>query len=180
MMPAIPGVYVYIWDFRFKPFAFGHASLEVVRTGEPRVYISWWPDDARSGKKISKNIYSAYPVINQTHADVISLEENPPNHTIFIRGQGIGRSGVNTENIIEFWDALSLESREERKSGPLLPWKTFTLNCSTVVFEALKAGGALTYSGEPRWSSIPWNPNSVKEFALSVKHNIELAVISGG
>ncbi|AID27138.1 hypothetical protein [Salmonella bongori] len=175
---VIPGVYVYIWDFKIRPFAFGHASLKVINSGSQQVYISWWPMKDRYGKKRSKNIYFAYPERDQTHQDDVYLEEHQPDHTIFIPGKKTGEQGLNIIDIIKFWETLSLKSNGVQKSGPLLPWHTFKLNCSTVVFEALKAGGALTYASESRWLSIPWNPNSVKEFALSVKHNIEKARIN--
>lgn len=174
---VIPGVYVYIWNFKIRPFAFGHASLKIINSGSHQVYISWWPTADRYGKKRSKYIYSAYPERDQTHQNDVYLEEHQPDLTIFIPGQKTGKQGLNIINIIKFWETLSLKSNGVQKSGPLLPWHTLKLNCSTVVFEALKAGGALDYARDPRWLSTPWNPNSVKEFALSVKHNIELGHI---
>jgi hypothetical protein len=48
-------VTVYIWPFRGKNIAWGHASMQVDRT-----YISWWPEEQNRNKsKIHRKIYVA-------------------------------------------------------------------------------------------------------------------------
>jgi hypothetical protein len=54
---------VFVWMYRGKDVAWGHASLLVDQT-----YMSWWPEERRwrIPSKVSNNIYTVLPIYNRT------------------------------------------------------------------------------------------------------------------
>ena len=115
-------VTVYIWDSHGTE-AVGHASLAL----SDGTYISWWPhSDAKKRlptghTKISK----ASP--NPTLEDDIRDEDGQ-------KPTSINVGGLNENAIKKWW--MDFKTKETE-------WRLLDQNCSTVVFEALCAGGAL-------------------------------------
>jgi hypothetical protein len=132
---------VYIWDFRGKDVAWGHASMEL----DDGTYISFWPGSERD--KIIGSIYSAEEIPNQTHADVIMLEGQAPDHMIQI-------NNIDTAAVKTWWGSWQADNQ----------WSTLTTNCSDTVYQALRAGG------KPYRFEFIWTPNAVKEYANDVKN----------
>lgn len=172
-MCKVTGVFVYIWKFRPTPknFAYGHASMFVKDKRGREAYISWWPDtNNRESITFHPKIpyaYDAHPVSMKSYEYDKQNEGQEADHTIKI-------TGLNEENIIDHWENFSLEQNGIRtKSGPLQPWSAINLNCSTIVFNALVAGGASKYAMN-YWFSKYWTPNRVLEFAQSTKHHLHI------
>jgi hypothetical protein len=164
-------VLVYIWKFRSGlkgNFAFGHASLGVQDKNGRNAYISWWPSNPRiyHYPNLTRKLYDASPVRYQTHEDAIQLEEQPPDHTIEI-------TGLDEEKIVDYCNSLGLQVDDQKKEGPLFAWSALNFNCSTVVYEALKAGGATNYAMN-YWFTKYWTPNRILEFSQNVKHQISV------
>ncbi|MEP6945211.1 MAG: hypothetical protein ABJA02_04785 [Acidobacteriota bacterium] len=151
---------VYIWEFRGKSEAWGHASMLCDNT-----YISWWP--AKPGQvpsKVHSNIYSAYPFRNRGFADDVRDERQQPDHTIHI-------SGLNETAIKDWWASFGLVRDMAELIGPLPPWSTLSQNCSTIVATALSKGGGDKFAS--LWTSwnFVWTPSDVKEYARSIAQN---------
>lgn len=151
-------VKVFIWNYRGKEDAWGHASLQVRSH-----YISWWPSQpGQVPSGIHRNIYSSMPILDRKFSDDIRAEKQMPDHNILI-------SGLDEQSIIEWWIRFGMCAGFQ---GPPLPWKTLSLNCSTVVATALKKGGGDKYaSWLPSWN-IVWKPSDVLQYATSIKVNI--------
>lgn len=166
--PLTSKVLVHIWKFRASlkrsSFAYGHASMTVCDRRGRSAYISWWPDDNRSADPKIPFAYTAYPEREQTHEWVVKAEGQEADHTLEV-------VGLDEEKIIDFWSDLSLELEGERRSGPLLPWSAKTLNCSTVVFKALWAGGASKHAKD-YWFIDYWTPNRVLDFVQTLRHRL--------
>lgn len=108
-------------------------------------YISFWPGSSRNYSKVSDGIYTAEEIPNQTHADVLRLEGQPPDHTIHI-------SNIDTASVKQWWGDWQNNQ-----------WATLRYNCSTTVYHALRAGG------KPYSFQFIWKPGDVRDYAYKIK-----------
>jgi hypothetical protein len=174
---------VYVWDFRGKDDAWGHASMQCDNT-----YISWWPEgegrvrsntlyqvQSKFPNKYTipayQNIYSAYPFRHRTKDDdeyaesEIRGKKRPPDHTIRI-------SGLDEKAIKDWWESFGLVRDTRSLIGPLPPWSTLSQNCSTIVATALSKGGGDQYADWVKSWNLVWTPTKVKEYAYSIMLNL--------
>ncbi len=151
------GLEVYVWTYRGKNEAWGHASMKL----DDGTYISWWPEgETADSIPLVENIYTADAIKNRTFAqDVVGEDGRMPDVTISINGLD--------ENAIAVW-------WNQFKNDPNNKWKTLSQNCSTTVAEALKTGNASTLWWD-FWSSwnIVWTPAEVEEFARAINKKLE-------
>jgi hypothetical protein len=87
--------------------------------------------------KIHPDIDESHPFPNRAFGEDIGAERGNPNHSIRL-------DGLDETAIEDWWRASGLTRDEMMLEGPLLPWRTRTQNCSTVVARALRLGGATT------------------------------------
>ncbi len=147
---------VYIWSYRGKNDAWGHASL----TLESGTHISWWPRaESHETNKIFPQIYTAPAYDSQTYAKDAEWEGQPPDAQIKIMG-------LDEKKIEAWWQKFKQTNK----------WNTLNQNCSTTAADALKAGGGEEYSSWWSSHSLIWTPSDVKGFADSIKENIEKRV----
>ena len=149
------GLTVYVWDASHD--GWGHASIKL----DDDTYISWWPQvDDRDGKFKDgegplSNIYDAPHEKNQTYEDDCNGEDGRyPDWSKYI-------GGLDEDAIKTWWDEFNDDDDNL--------WSTFSQNCSTVVAEALRRGGAKT----PWWDlvngwNIIWTPQDVRRYAESI------------
>ena len=156
-------VRVYIWRFRGKREAWGHASMEV--QGQ---YISWWPVASRRVRsKFHRNVYSAHPIGNRSLYDDIRDEGGSPDHTVVI-------SGLEEGKILSWWRRTALSWGGGRALGPpSVAWSSLGSNCSQIVATALKQGGGNEFSAWRKSWNIVWTPNDVLEYAESIARGME-------
>lgn len=127
---------VYIWSFRGKSEAWGHASMSVDRT-----YISWWPEaPGQVTSRIRPNIYKSNPFRTRTYQDDVRAEGQSADHLIHL-------DGLDEKSIKDWWHSLGLNRDGTLFQGPLLSWNTLKRNCSNVVAEGLRMGGGDTQDG---------------------------------
>src|SRR5215207_8875116 len=104
---------VYIWKFRGKLEAWGHASMLVRKT-----YMSWWPQgDGRIRSKIHPDIYDAYPIGFRTFEDDVRDEQADPDRIVQL-------GPLNEGAALDWWQSFGLSREGQRYEGPPLPWKT--------------------------------------------------------
>jgi hypothetical protein len=152
---------VYVWDYRGKNEAWGHASMQVDQT-----YISWWP--AMPGQvpsKIHPNIYESHPFRDRAFGEDIVAEDGIPNHSIRL-------DGLDETAIKDWWQSFGLTRDGAVFEGPLLPWRTLTQNCSTVVARALRIGGGDHYARWLKSWNLVWTPADVLEYARSIQRGL--------
>lgn len=159
---------VYIWNFRGKNEAWGHASMQVDNT-----YISWWPEKpGQIPSKIHQNIYASHPFRNRTFsADIAGEKNHPPDHSIRIEG-------LNEKAIKDWWQSFGLIRDGQQFQGPLQSWSTLIRNCSTVVATGLHIGGGDHYASWIKSWSLIWNPNDVLQYAKSIQHGLKSKSVS--
>ena len=141
---------VYVWNYRGKNVAWGHASMLVNKT-----YVSWWPQ-GQDREKIVGDIYSVRPIPNRTYADDKQDEGQGADHQIVIKG-------LAEPKIIKWWNHL--------KSNPASRWTTLGQNCSTTVANALCHGGAdEVVDGSNWWHTwnIVWKPDDLLRYARAI------------
>ena len=148
---------VYIWEFRGKNEAWGHASLLCDNT-----YISWWPQIPGQVPSKIQNIYTSHPYRNRSFQDDVRDERQQPDHTIPI-------SGLDETAIKDWWARFGLVRDTTELIGPLPPWSTLSQNCSTIVATALQKGGGDQYARS--WDFV-WTPKNVKEYAYSIAQRL--------
>jgi len=148
---------IWIWYYRGTVGpnrAFGHASI----TLEDGTHISWWPQGneqtGRRGSLRRFDIYEADAYLDQTKQDDVDLEEKEADEAIHI-------DGLNEAAIRQWWATFKTTNTH---------WRTLSSNCSTVVAEALKAGGA----DAGLWNfwtahNLIWKPDDVKAYGEAVK-----------
>ena len=156
-------VTVYIWNFRGKSNAWGHASALVNSQ-----YISWWPMASnRVRSRIHNDIYEAHPIGNRLFIDDIREEGGNPNHTIRIHG-------LNESRILSWWRRTALSWGGGLAQGPpSVPWSSLGWNCSKIVATALKEGGGDLYSSFLKSYHFIWTPNDVKSYAESIVNGMQ-------
>lgn len=161
-------VTVYIWNYRGKDVAWGHASLRSTE-GAPAgaIYISWWPQQANRRTKIPRapgplaNVYSVPAISGRTFADDVRDERQPPDQTILLKG-------LDETAIKKWWNNLLRDASAR--------WSTLGQNCSTTVAHALEAGGGDNYakgmSGWWRsWNTV-WRPDDVARYAREIEKGL--------
>lgn len=152
---------VYVWSFRGKNEAWGHASLLVGHT-----YISWWPQQpGQVPSKIHANIYASHPFRNRTYASDVSAEGQSPDNTVQL-------DGLNESAITDWWQSFGLVRDGIELQGPLPAWQTLNQNCSNVVAMALQIGGGDRYASWSKSWNIVWTPADVLEYARSIQRGI--------
>ncbi len=152
---------VFIWMFRGKDAAWGHASLLVDRT-----YMSWWPEGrGRARSKVSEQIYTVLPIYDRQFGEDVTAEGQQPDHRVVI-------SGLDEFKIKDWWQSFGLTRDGVLYQGPLLPWATLAQNCSTVAARGLSIGGGDRYSEwATSWRPV-WTPNGVLQYALSIQRGL--------
>ena len=155
----------FIWKFRGKDIAWGHASVLVDRT-----YMSWWPEGSnRRSSKLHRNIYTAGPFRARTYEDDVAGEDNKdPDYQIVL-------NGLDEDAMKTWWQSFGLTRDGVLYYGPLQPWETLTLNCSTVASRALYMGGGDKYASWAKSVNVIWTPNDVYEYALSIQTGLRRA-----
>ena len=154
-------VIVYVWDFRGKAEAWGHASMLVDNT-----YVSWWPEKpGQLPSKVHNNIYASHPFRNRTYSEDVRDEGEPPNHIIRI-------NGLNEKTIKDWWQSFGLTRDGLIYQGPLQTWDTLKRNCSNVVATGLKKGGGDDFANWHKAWNIIWTPQDVFNYAISIQRNI--------
>lgn len=153
---------VYIWNYRGKDDAWGHAAMQVDQT-----YISWWPE--RPGQvpsKISDKVYASHPYRNRSHADDIAAEAQVPDHILRIEG-------LDEKAIKDWWQSFGLTRDGVLYQGPLQSWDTLKRNCSDVVATGLKKGGGDKYAnGLYTWNMV-WTPADVLQYSRSIQSGVK-------
>lgn len=157
-------VTVFVWNYRGKSEAWGHASM-LVNGGTPggSVYVSWWPEGQGREGSLPFGIGDGYlysvPAINgRTFNDDVQGEDgHHPDHTINLEG-------LDETEIKTWWNKL-LNDTQSR-------WSTLGQNCSTTVARGLMAGGGdkLVKGIGGWWKSwnTVWKPNDVLDYAQAI------------
>lgn len=152
---------VYIWKFRGKGVAWGHASLRVDQT-----YMSWWPEPrGRIRSKVSANVYEVSPIRDRTYEEDVRDEQQQPDHKVVL-------AGLDERAIKDWWQGFGLTRDGVLYQGPLQPWATLAQNCSTVAARGLAVGGGDTYASWRRSWQVVWTPNDVYQYALSIQSGL--------
>lgn len=148
---------VFIWDFVGKDVAWGHASMQC---GDR--YISWWPEPGGRVPKLQKapQVYDVHPFVDRTYNDDVRDEERAPDWTIDV-------PRLDEQKIKEWWAAFNPQAHGAY-GPPSRPWSTLTWNCSTVVAEAITAGGGADFVSWYTSRGVVWTPKTVREYALAV------------
>jgi hypothetical protein len=130
----------------------GHASMMV----GGHTYISWWPDETAG---LGRN-YT--PIRNKSFNSDVKDEGCSPDVSINLEG-------LDESAILQWWQGFGLVSNNVVLQGPMLPYNIAKKNCSTVVATGLKVGGGDKYSKwYNSWSAV-WRPQTVLEYASSIK-----------
>ena len=154
-------VTVYIWNFRGKVEAWGHASMRIDNT-----YVSWWPaNPGELPSKVHRQVYASSPIRNRSYAQDINDEKAAPNHIIEIKG-------LNENTIKNWWQSFGLSRDGQSYQGPLQTWDTIKRNCSTVVATGLRHGGGDDYAKWHKSWNLIWTPEDVLNYATSIRNNI--------
>ncbi len=154
-------VTVYIWSFRGKSEAWGHAAMQVDHS-----YISWWPEKpGQVPSGIHPNIYGSHPFRNRSFNDDVQAEGQPPDGIITL-------DGLNEAAIKDWWQTFGLSRDGVEYQGPLQSWDTLRRNCSTVVANGLHIGGGSKFSSWTKSWNLVWTPSDVHQFALSIKQGL--------
>lgn len=152
---------VYIWSFRGKSEAWGHASMQVDLT-----YISWWPEQpGQVPSGIHRNIYASHPFRNRSYIADVTAEGQPPDHVICI-------DGLDEDAIKDWWQSLGLNREGISYHGPLQSWDTLQRNCSNVVATGLRIGGGDKFASWLKSWNLVWTPADVLQYAQSIQSGL--------
>lgn len=165
---------VFIWSFRGKNERWGHAALQC-----GSAYVSWWPaipgqvPSGVSRTAVSllgqrtptalRSVYASVPIRARRFDQDVRDEGGQPDHRITL-------DGLDEGAITDWWRAFSLD--EGRLHGPLQPWHTTQLNCSTVVARGLERGGGDRYASWFHARNVIWTPTDVQRYAESIRHGL--------
>jgi hypothetical protein len=155
-------VTVYVWNFRGKTVAWGHASMQC---GDK--YISWWPEPYNRvpRTKVAPQIYDAHPFVLRRFEDDVRDEGMRPDWTIRI-------DGLDEENIKGWWKSFNPQAHD-MYGPPSAPWSTITSNCSKIVAMALDEGGGAQYAPYFMSRNVIWTPNDVRVYAQAVQAGLK-------
>ena len=143
----------------------GHASVEVLGSG-PRIYISWWPNEADRNTLSGQVRSGLWGVAASNHRSVpfdIGKEDHHTPHLVILRG-------LNEAKIRKWW-------AEVRKKKTY--WSLTNTNCSQMAVDALRAGGADKYLGGGSLAhyynghALIWSPKEVLRYAARVKRGLQ-------
>jgi hypothetical protein len=162
-------VVVYVWNYRGKNVAWGHASMQC---GDK--YISWWPEPYNRvpRTKIAPQIYDAHPFVLRKFEDDVRDEGMRPDWTIRIEG-------LDEEAIKGWWKGFNPQAHD-MYGPPSAPWSTITSNCSKIVALALDAGGGQQYAPYQSSRNVIWTPNDVRIYAQAVQAGVAAARTASG
>ena len=149
-------VIVYVWNYRGKSIAWGHASLKIEGGPTGPAYISYWPQgDGRESAWYSQQVYCVAPIPNRTFAADVRDEAGPPDYTIRIEG-------LNEDAMRAWWAGVNADVNAK--------WCTLSRNCSTTVAQALFAGGGDDLAGS-WWHShnVVWKPDDILRYAMAIQ-----------
>jgi hypothetical protein len=151
-------VTVYVWNYRGKTVAWGHASMQC---GDK--YMSWWPEPAPRvpWTKAAPQIYDAHPFVLRRFEDDVRDEGMRPDWTIRI-------NGLDEERIKGWWKGYNPQAHD-MYGPPSAPWSTITSNCSKIVAMALDEGGGQQYAPVLKSRNVVWTPNDVRVYAEAVR-----------
>jgi len=152
---------VYIWSFRGKSEAWGHASMQIDQT-----YISWWPEQpGQVPSGIHQNIYASHPIRNRSYVADVEAEGQPPDQVIRI-------AGLDEKAIKDWWQSFGLSREGVQYHGPLQSWDTLQRNCSNVVALGLRIGGGDKYASWYKSWNLIWTPADVLQYAQSIQSGL--------
>jgi len=152
---------VYVWSFRGKTEAWGHASMQVDQT-----YVSWWPEKpGQVPSGIHRNIYASHPIRSRSYSGDVSAEGQPPDHVIRI-------DGLDEKAIKDWWQSFGLSRDGVLYQGPLQSWDTLKRNCSNVVATALRIGGGDKFASWSKSWNLVWTPADVLQYAQSIQRGL--------
>lgn len=152
---------VYIWRFRGKTEAWGHASMQVDQT-----YVSWWPEKpGQVPSGIHPNIYASNPIRNRSYSEDVADEKQPPDHVLRI-------DGLDEQAIKNWWQSFGLSRDGLLYQGPLQSWDTLRRNCSNVVATGLRIGGGDKFSSWYKSWNLIWTPHDVLRYTQSIQHGL--------
>ena len=152
---------VYVWKFRGKTEAWGHASMRIDQT-----YISWWPEHpGQLPSGIHPNIYASHPIRNRSYAGDVNAEGQAPDHIIRI-------DGLDEKSIKDWWQSFGLTRDGVLYQGPLLSWDTLKRNCSNVVATGLKMGGGDKFASWSKSWNLVWTPSDLLQYAQSIQQGL--------
>ena len=151
-------VTVYVWNYRGKDVAWGHASMQC---GDR--YISWWPEPYNRvpRTKVAPQIYDAHPFVLRRFEDDVRDEGMRPDWTIRIEG-------LDEEAIRGWWKSFNPQAHD-MYGPPSAPWSTITSNCSKIVAIALDEGGGRQHAPFLSSRNTIWTPNDVRVYAQAVQ-----------
>jgi len=135
---------VYVWNYRGSTDAWGHSSITLA----DGTHLSWWPSNEGRDFTFGTDkipIYEAPAFPDQTLEKDIEYEGQGPDKVIHI-------DGLNEAAIKAWWESFHGNPNNTRK--------TFGRNCSTVVYDALRAGGG-PYTFHP----IIWTSSDANNYA---------------
>jgi len=152
---------VYIWSFRGKMEAWGHASMQVDQT-----YISWWPEKpGQVPSGIHRDVYASHPIRNRSYSADVSAEGQSPDH--FIRIEGLDEKAIK-----DWWQSFGLSRDGMLYQGPLQSWDTLQRNCSNVVATGLRVGGGDKFASWSKSWNLVWTPANVLRYAQSIQRGL--------
>jgi hypothetical protein len=157
-------VTVYVWNFRGKTVAWGHASMQC---GDK--YISWWPEPYNRvpQTKLAPQIYDAHPFVLRKFEDDVRDEGMRPDWTIRI-------NGLDEEAIKGWWQGFNPQAHD-MYGPPSAPWNTVSTNCAKIVATALDQGGGRQYAPYLASRNMIWTPNDVRVYAQAIADGIAAA-----
>jgi len=146
----IGGAIIHVWAYRGINTAVGHASLSLTNG----TYISWWPGSVNFKQlPFLPLTFSANGVAPANLAQDTALEYQPPDTSIRI-------PTINETAVDNWWASFKTPGKK---------WNVTSQNCSTTVFDALKAGGALNMLSARQQANynnmIVWTPNDILQLA---------------
>ena len=143
-------VKVNIWNYHSLESNVGHASLNI----GGNLYISWWPQSGKRGRALVRKV----PAVRMTYDEDCKKEGGIEDMSVNVLGD------INEAAIRRWWQQLLQSGKEYHLTN---------FNCCTVVYEALKAGGALnrlTMDRRQFWrESRLWLPHNITDFSMELR-----------
>lgn len=151
-------VKVFVWLYRGKREAWGHAAMAVGKN-----YISWWPEQpGQVPSRIHANIYASAPFRYRAFEEDVAAEGQEPDRIVTLRG-------LKESAILDWWQGFGLSRDGQHYEGPLQSWDTLNRNCSTVVATGLHIGGGDAYADWVKTWNVIWTPADVLAYASSIR-----------
>lgn len=164
--------------------AVGHASMQLsAPPGGTPTYISWWPHD-----QDRKTIPFVGLAFDAPHYDDQTYEEDVSLEGTVVNGVRVGKEPDLALSIWNLDEHAALDWWQPYNADPSNRWNALASNCSTIVFKALQAGGALQglSAGEMELycQNLPWTPNDVAALMMLLQskhsaHGVSTKVAAG-